>query len=133
MLQHLQRWRWLLLLALLLVAVPVLAQTAGSYELRWWTADAGRSQLSILCETDDAAHFIASALRFLCLSGIWAALCYNVEHADVSADHEKTDSAGCRCIPSWRPNCTYRHLGPGWCIGSASSSGSMPGCTANSP
>jgi hypothetical protein len=45
MLQHLQRWRWLLLLALLLVAVPVLAQTAGSYELRWWTADAGRSQL----------------------------------------------------------------------------------------
>jgi len=45
MLQHLQRWRWLLLLAPLLVAVPVLAQTAGSYELRWWTADAGNSQL----------------------------------------------------------------------------------------
>jgi hypothetical protein len=45
MMQHLQRWRWLLLLALLLVAVPVLAQTAGSYDLRWWTTDAGGSQL----------------------------------------------------------------------------------------
>jgi hypothetical protein len=33
----------LVLLALLLVAV--LAQTAGSYDLRWWTADTSRSQL----------------------------------------------------------------------------------------
>jgi hypothetical protein len=35
----------LVLPALLIVAMSVLAQTAGSYDLRWWTADAGRSQL----------------------------------------------------------------------------------------
>jgi hypothetical protein len=43
--QHTQRWRWLLLV-LLLIAVPVLAQTSGSYDLDWWTVDAGNEELT---------------------------------------------------------------------------------------
>jgi hypothetical protein len=43
---HLLQWRGLLLLALLLVAVPVLAQTSGSYDLDWWTIDAGNAELT---------------------------------------------------------------------------------------